>query len=362
MLGRPMVALRGSFRPRLASTTGEDPRATTDPDESPSEYSHAPAPRTRVPPSAPRRRGRPRERAHRRMPRPSLPSSRRRRPAMTRRGTRAVRRTGSNAPRMAARRSTPGRRACGAVRHGRCTSRGTGRPSRLPDRHGERSRLVVPTLGQPAPRERHPRDRVGGRAARPRPWRRRARPRRSATPRTSAGGSPRAPAPRTGTANERTPRAEAGNPGTDRPRRGQGRPHRSHHGGPSGVERRAAPVAERPGPCAAPRAPRREHDVERPAEHDTTLAGPTDIGRARDGQRYGRSSSIGAGRPRTSIRSRDCVRMHRVGRDAGPSALLVELGLQDRERRSVGRSGAPAATREASSCTLTRIESPPHSS
>src|SRR5438477_12093761 len=36
---RPRVALRGSFRLRLASTTGDDPRATTDPDESPVEYS-----------------------------------------------------------------------------------------------------------------------------------------------------------------------------------------------------------------------------------------------------------------------------------------------------------------------------------
>src|SRR5919201_3619844 len=35
---RPRVALRGSFRPRLASTTGVDPRATTDPDGSTLEY------------------------------------------------------------------------------------------------------------------------------------------------------------------------------------------------------------------------------------------------------------------------------------------------------------------------------------
>jgi len=35
---RPRVALRGSFRPRLASTTGGRPRATTDPDEGPVEY------------------------------------------------------------------------------------------------------------------------------------------------------------------------------------------------------------------------------------------------------------------------------------------------------------------------------------
>ena len=37
---RPRVALRGSFRPRLASTTGDGPRATTDPDEGPDEYRH----------------------------------------------------------------------------------------------------------------------------------------------------------------------------------------------------------------------------------------------------------------------------------------------------------------------------------
>src|SRR5207247_6669738 len=37
---RPTVALRGSFRPRLASTTGEVPRATTDPDVGPSDDRH----------------------------------------------------------------------------------------------------------------------------------------------------------------------------------------------------------------------------------------------------------------------------------------------------------------------------------
>src|SRR5439155_6290123 len=39
---RPRLALRGSFRLRLASTTGDDPRATTDPDGSPGQCSTGP--------------------------------------------------------------------------------------------------------------------------------------------------------------------------------------------------------------------------------------------------------------------------------------------------------------------------------
>ena len=70
----PTVALRGSFRPRLASTTGEHPRATTDPDESPPEDRHphrggatgaawgASGPRRPRGPRSPRRREGPRRR------------------------------------------------------------------------------------------------------------------------------------------------------------------------------------------------------------------------------------------------------------------------------------------------------------
>src|SRR5205085_12320312 len=61
---RPRVALRGSFRLRLASTTGDDPRATTDPDESPTEYSERVSgrisperPSAIRPPGRPRRAG-----------------------------------------------------------------------------------------------------------------------------------------------------------------------------------------------------------------------------------------------------------------------------------------------------------------
>ena len=215
---RPTVALRGSFRPRLASTTGEDPRATTDPVESPFEYSHAPVRRTRAPPSAPRRRGRPRARAHRRMPQPSRPSSARRRPAMTRRGTRAVRRTGSNAPRMAARRSTPGRRACGAVATDRCTSRGDRQARSAAHRHAR----------APAPGRTHARP-AAGRASGTHV----TASRRRRTDRDHGVGERRRDAPpprelqpvdrraRRPVVQERRAsepaRAEAGSPGTDRP-------------------------------------------------------------------------------------------------------------------------------------------------
>src|SRR4029453_6951778 len=37
---RPRVALRGSFRPRLAATTGDGLPATPDPGEAPPEYRH----------------------------------------------------------------------------------------------------------------------------------------------------------------------------------------------------------------------------------------------------------------------------------------------------------------------------------
>jgi hypothetical protein len=64
---RPIVALRGSFRLRLASTTGELPRATTVPGRSVTEYSNGPegarratGQRSRPPPSESRRRPGPR--------------------------------------------------------------------------------------------------------------------------------------------------------------------------------------------------------------------------------------------------------------------------------------------------------------
>ena len=309
MLGRPMVALRGSFRPRLASTTGEDPRATTDPVESPFEYSHGPCPanaRAAVSTTTSWTPARASASAHAATVAPVVKTSS---TTMTRRGTRALRRTGSNAPRMAARRSTPGRRACGAVATDRCRSRGTGRPSRLPTATRERPRLVVPTLGQPLPRERYPRDRVRGRrcdrdhgvgergrdAPPPRelqPMDRRSgragvQERRTSEPHGRRRAVP-APIDRDGPgasaslAPRRPERFERGAARRHRTARCRGRTPRTA----AGTRHRA------PG--------RARHDASGPHRHRprTAMAAPT-VDPAR---------SV-PGRPRASIRSRDCVRM-----------------------------------------------------
>ncbi len=189
MLGRPTVALRGSFRPRLASTTGEDPRATTDPVESPSEYRHGLRPanaRAAVSSTTSVHAGV--ARAHPRTPPPSHPSSGRRR-----RGGRGAghavggRRSGSNAPRIADAPLLAGPPRLRRGRHRRAREPDDGQVRAGPDGRRQRSRLVVAALGQPPSRERHPGDRVGGVVDRRRPWRRRAQPPRSAIPRTSVG-------------------------------------------------------------------------------------------------------------------------------------------------------------------------------
>ena len=303
---RPMVALRGSFRPRLASTTGEDPRATTDPVESPFEYSQAPS----------------RERACGRQQRttswtPARASASAQAaavaPVVRTSSTSddaardaAVRRTGSNAPRMAAAARRRVVAPAGRSADRRCSEPRDRQTQSAPTATRERPRLVVPALGQPLPRERHPRDRVAPTADRPRPWRRRARRPRPATPRTSAGGSPlrAGPSYRNGERARRR-RAAAGSRGSD----ATGDAARGARTARTTAARapRARPARRRrtaTGPCRIPRtaagtrrrAPdRARHDASGRHRHRT---------RAATAATYGRSSSIGAVRPRDLDRQR----------------------------------------------------------
>jgi hypothetical protein len=87
------------------------------------------------------------------------------------------------------------------------------RPRHLPAPVPGRSRARRDVDARAAPMSPHP-----PRADRSPPWRRRAQPRRSATPRTSIDGWPRGPALRTRTANARGSRATAGNLRSVRPR------------------------------------------------------------------------------------------------------------------------------------------------
>ena len=240
---------------------------------------------------------------------------------MTRRGTRAVRRTGSNAPRIATRRSSPGRRACGAVA-----------TARLRRAEGRADPVGCPTAPASARAWSYPRSASRRRASGTHVTASAAGGSTATMASASAAATLRHPenfsrwiAARAGPAYRNGERASptGGRRAVPAPidRDGPGRPHRSHHGGAERFERGAAPVAERPGAVAAPRASRREHDVERPAEHDTTLAGDHRHRPAPRWRVYGRSSSIGAGRPRTSIRQPRLRPHDRVRRDAGPSAL-----------------------------------------
>jgi hypothetical protein len=227
---------------------------------------------------------------------------------MTRCGTRALRRTGSNAPRTAARRSTPGRRACGAVATDRYISRGTGRPSRLP------------TAPASARAWSYPRSASRCRASGTHVTASAAGGSTATMASASAAATLRHPenfnrwiAARAGPAYRNGERANpTGGGGQSRHRStvtGQGRPHRSHHGGPSGSSAARHPSQNGHGPWPHP-AHRGGNSTSsaRPSTTGRYRVPPTSAGR-RDGQRYGRSSSIGAGRPRTSICNRDWVRM-----------------------------------------------------
>ena len=152
---------------------------------------------------------------------------------MTRRGMRDARRTGSNAPRMAARRSTPGRRACGAVATDRCTSRRTGTHDRLPTATASARAWSYP---RSASRCRASGTHVTASAAGG-PTATMASASAAATLRHPENFS-RWIAARAGPAYRNGERANrTGGGGQSRHRStvtGQGRPHRSHQGGPSG--------------------------------------------------------------------------------------------------------------------------------
>ena len=306
MLGRPRVALRGSFRPRLASTTGEDPRATTDPDEGPSEYRHAPdAANARAAVSrwtcvhagaheglgARGRGGAGRQHVvdqdgrgagHGRTPAERLERAAHRHPPLR-----------------------AGRRACGAVATARRSSRRTGRSQPAADGAGERPRLVVAALGEPPSCERHPGDRVGGRRI----------------DRDHGVGERGRDAP---PSRELQPVDRA-------PRRSRVQERRPGDARPATAGSRAALDRARRAP--APLAPRRRERLERahgtrpqnghgPAPHPAHRGGNTTSSAASDHERDAsrrpptRPSGLGQneldrawGRPRMSIVSVDCVRM-----------------------------------------------------
>ena len=217
---RPTVALRGSFRPRLASTTEEDPRATTDPDVGPFEDRHAASeratPRIALPrrisvrTTAPRRRnGRfpPRStRGHRRTPRVSRPSSAHRRRA----GLERWRADRERRRRLAWPRAAPPRRAGpeapseGSAERAVASAgrvRAPPRPRWLgPGRI--RARLGAASTAAPTS-PRRPRGRRRPQSRRRTPWRRRA------SRRTSAGGSLPSPHLRIERRRECSPAARA---------------------------------------------------------------------------------------------------------------------------------------------------------
>ena len=184
------------------------------------------------------------------------------------------RQVGSNAPRIAHASLDAGSPCLRArSRPRRCSSRTTGQTqSRCPPPRRSARAWSYPRSASRRPRERHPGDRVRGAAVRPRPWRRRARPRRSATRELQPMDRRVGPGRRTGTARERRSTGGGGQSSAAIDRDGRGRPHRSHHGGPSASSGRGTAPTERPRTVAATRAPRWEDDVERPARARATLA------------------------------------------------------------------------------------------
>ena len=118
-------------------------------------------------------------------------------------------------------------------------------------------------------------------------------------------------------------------------------------------QRDAARIAEGPWPVAAPRAPRREDDVERPSQHRPTLA----TGRAT--RLRAASPRADAWRPWPRSTAATAVLSTRVADDPAAPRVLVELRVEHRHgravRRQLERRGAPAP------CTPILIESPAQS-
>ncbi len=289
----------------------------------------APDPRTRAAAVSTRDLGaRRRARAPRRTPRRWQPVVRTSSTRITRRGRGGDRRSGSNAPRIATRRSSPGRRACGAVATARRSQPNDGQVQPAADGAGERPRLVVAALGEPPPCERHPRDRVGrGRIDRDHGVGERggdAPPPRELQSMDRA----RAPAPRTRTARARRSTGDGGQSSQRATARG-GRPHRSHHGGAS----TSSAARHRPqnghATVAAARASRWKDHVERSRDHEATVPATADIVRTASlGQiqldRRGETTDVDRQR---RLRPHDRVAGHPPA-----TALRVELRVEHGQR------------------------------
>lgn len=161
-----------------------------------------------------------------------------------------------------------------------------------PERHRKDPGLVEAALGLASAGQRHPRDDVGPGRSAGRHRRRERTPGSSDPPvlevmhRSSRGTLERERGPRTGDRGGGALAAAAGvltrrSAATFAPGRRQG------------AKGTPAPHTERPRTVAAPRAPRREHHVERPLQHRR------DDSVAVRHRNYGRSSSTGAAAPRT---------------------------------------------------------------
>jgi hypothetical protein len=165
----------------------------------------------------------------------------------------------------------------------------------------ERIRLVVATFGQPAPSERHPGDSVRDRRVHGHhgvgEGARHAPPAGELQPMDRGAGGTRVGERRPDDADGRR-RAVGTVVESDRRRAAAPLAPRWTER----LERGAASAAERPAARAAARASRREHHVERPSEHGTTLAGAADTGVATR-PRAGPARSGRAGRGRRSVPS-----------------------------------------------------------
>ena len=161
----------------------------------------------------------------------------------------------------------------------------------------EHARLIEPALGPPPASERHPRHGVGRRRAERRHGGRERLPPPLATPRTSACGRRRGPAPDTRTRERAESMGAGGQSRQESTSVGAGRPQRRHHGGCRGTRAAAQRSQERPRARTAPGTGPGEEDVDRSIEHRLshggTLRGAADTLRAagpRSGRRPGRRS------------------------------------------------------------------------
>ena len=282
---RPMVALRGSFRPRLASTTGVVPRATTDPDGSTASSIGTPVGSPRTARWRRTIRERPAHREEVDRARAGVGERRRARGGgrpggqhvvhqkdRLRRGSAPDRseRSGHRCEPLLTRAASlrPDGIAAADVRRGREIE-----PAR--ERPGQDLRLVEPALGPPPGGEGHPRDGVGlGRAERDE----RARQRLAhAPPPGEFQATDRRPG-RTAV-RERRPR------GSDRGGRAIGTRvdvaggRTSAPAAPGWCERfelRGASRAERPCASGAAGAGTGEQDIERTTDHAATVGRPAD--------------------------------------------------------------------------------------